>query len=389
MKPRLREIAFFAALAAATTLPLRAHGDGKSRSVWNVDGTTVHASFTMPLRVVHGFAPLLLRKGATLHEGFLVEISQNISLHAGGLPCRPSAPRLFRGGGLLRASWRAECPGTGELKLRIRAFFEEGPAHQHVARMRFEDGEMAERLFRAGMQEWTVAREKGVARKDYFFFGISHIASGSDHLAFLLSLLLLRKGVRGTLVLVTGFTVGHGLSVALTLTRLSLPEGPQLEALIGLSIAWAAAESVLEDRKRLSLAIPAGIFLVGLLNQGVNAGLPPLTLAGLALFSFCFLRAPDKELQVLVVGLFGLIHGLGFASGLSRAGLPDDRLLHALFFFNAGVEFGQLLFVGSAGAILLLATKMAPSLRQPAAREAAAALLVCAGVFWFVTRSYG
>jgi len=48
----------------------------------------------------------------------------------------------------------------------------------------------------------------------------------------------------------------------------------------------------------------------------------------------------------LVAFMFGLLHGFGFAGGLSAAGLPANDIPAALLLFNVGVEAGQIAFVG-------------------------------------------
>jgi len=48
----------------------------------------------------------------------------------------------------------------------------------------------------------------------------------------------------------------------------------------------------------------------------------------------------------IVAFTFGLMHGLGFAGGLSEADLPDGHIPTALLFFSIGVEAGHLLFIG-------------------------------------------
>jgi hypothetical protein len=53
----------------------------------------------------------------------------------------------------------------------------------------------------------------------------------------------------------------------------------------------------------------------------------------------------------MVAFVFGLLHGLGFAGALSEIGLPANAIPLALFFFNVGVEIGQLLFIA---AVLML-----------------------------------
>ena len=142
----------------------------------------------------------------------------------------------------------------------------------------------------------------------YLLAGIKHILEGYDHLAFVACLVMISGAGRGLIYTVTGFTMAH--SVTLSLATLDLVRLPSLvvETLIAISILLLAMEL---HRNRFYHHI-----------------------------SFTW-RYP-----ILTAGLFGLLHGFGFASVLADLGLPDDLRLPALLFFNLGVEIGQLLFVG-------------------------------------------
>ena len=128
---------------------------------------------------------------------------------------------------------------------------------------------------------------------------------------------------------------------------------PPVEAVIALSIVFVAGEIV-----RSRQALPG-------LDQG-RAGL-------------C------QRMPWLVAFTFGLLHGLGFAGALGEIGLPQQQIPLALFTFNAGVEIGQLLFVG---AVLLLA-RLPRLLHLPVPAWWAAAAAYGIGsvaVFWVIER---
>lgn len=139
--------------------------------------------------------------------------------------------------------------------------------------------------------------EAGLA---YVSLGIEHILVGLDHLAFVLALCLIASGWR-LVTLITGFTLGHSLTLLLaSLGHLSLPAAP-VEACIALSIVYVAREAMLAAGERRH-----GFWLV----------------AG-----------------------FGLLHGLGFSGALAETGVGGSDLVWSLVGFNLGVELGQLLFV--------------------------------------------
>jgi hypothetical protein len=145
-----------------------------------------------------------------------------------------------------------------------------------------------------GQSKW-----QGVGQ--YVKLGAAHILSGADHLALVFCLCVMARG-RRLLGLITAFTVGHSLTLALAfLGWIDIPALP-LEAVIALSIAFVAREAL-----RPNDAAGHGYWLVA---------------------------------------AFGLLHGMGFAGALSEIGVPRDDLLLSLASFNVGVEIGQLLFVG-------------------------------------------
>lgn len=142
----------------------------------------------------------------------------------------------------------------------------------------------------------------------YLSLGSHHVLIGWDHLAFVLTVTLLVRG-RQIVWLVTAFTVGHSLSLALAaLDIVRLPVAP-VEALIALSVVYMAREALQRPTAQS--------------GRGASA-----------------LRRHGA-----VVAAFGLLHGLGFASVLGdlTGGVAVSAL--ALLCFNLGVEFGQLVFV--------------------------------------------
>ncbi len=142
----------------------------------------------------------------------------------------------------------------------------------------------------------------------YTALGVEHILQGVDHLLFVLGLLILTRGGWKLVKTVTAFTISHSLTLtAATLGWVHVPP-PPVEACIALSIMFVAAE-ILRVRQ------------------------------GEATFTS---RNPW-----LVAFVFGLMHGLGFAGGLSEAGLPESHIPVALLFFSMGVETGHFLFIGA------------------------------------------
>ena len=185
----------------------------------------------------------------------------------------------------------------------------------------------------------------------YLKLGIEHILLGIDHLLFVLALLILVKGTRRLIATVTAFTVAHSLTLAGATLRLVQVPGPPVEAAIALSIVFVASE-IMHSR------------------QGQ---------AGLA-----------ERFPWVVAFSFGLLHGFGFASALSEVGLPQSAISVALFFFNVGVELGQLLFIASVFVVIALARRIMRSsgMSQPAwAWRIPPYAIGSVAMFWVIQRS--
>jgi hypothetical protein len=231
----------------------------------------------------------------------------------------------------------------------------------------------------------------------YLWLGVQHIALGPDHLAFLCSLLLFARRARDVLVFVTGFTLGHSVTLALGALGLARPEPALVEAWIGFTIALVAAENVTAPAgasARVGLLAAAALAGLALLGTGLGFGPSAVWLAGLALFTACYGRLADSReavtrLRPLLTVVFGLVHGFGFAGVLLEIGLPRERLVAALLGFNLGVELGQLAFVAALALALLGLRRLAPRLGEAWAHDAASAALCGLGLYWFAGRAYG
>jgi hypothetical protein len=149
--------------------------------------------------------------------------------------------------------------------------------------------------------------------------GTIHILEGTDHLLFLLVLLLIVTGLWPLLKTVTAFTVAHSLTLALaTLGFVNIPPAPT-EAVISLSIMLLAVEAVRKLAGEMTLA---------------------------------------ERYPWLIAFTFGLVHGLGFAGALSEIGVPQNDVPLALLMFNVGVETGQVIFVVAVSLLLAALHKL-------------------------------
>ena len=172
-----------------------------------------------------------------------------------------------------------------------------------LLRIHLQDGQRYHQMLDAAEPAFVVPERQSAMSVlgHYGVLGIEHLIGGIDHVLFILILYLLIGWNRKLLWTVTLFTIGHSLTLSLTV--LGIVEFPVwlVESLIAFSIVLAAAEWL---RQR------------------------PDTL---------FKRWPG-----LASGGFGLLHGMGFAGVLNEIGLPPADIPLALASFNIGIELGQL-----------------------------------------------
>ena len=174
--------------------------------------------------------------------------------------------------------------------------------------IKMSDGEQYSSMIKPANPIYVIplAPDQWSVIKTYIFLGIEHILLGVDHLLFVLALLLISKGFGRLVKTITAFTIAHSITLSLaTLGVVGLPGAP-VEAVIALSIVFLAVELIHYYNGREGLTV----------------------------------RYPW-----VVAFTFGLLHGFGFARALSEVGLPQSDIPAALFFFNVGVELGQLAFV--------------------------------------------
>lgn len=143
----------------------------------------------------------------------------------------------------------------------------------------------------------------------YLRLGFDHILPlGVDHILFVLSLFLLNPKLKPILWQATAFTVAHTITLGMAMYGVIKPPSNIVEPVIALSILYVALENIFSSKLRAS--------------------------------------------RIGIVFLFGLIHGMGFASALTELGLPKSAYLSSLLMFNLGVELGQVTVILSAFVLL-------------------------------------
>jgi hydrogenase/urease accessory protein HupE len=258
----------------------------------------------------------------------------------------PGAQQLSPGAVVVRG--QLSCPGGIAGKTLAIAGLE-STITDVLVRVNHADGRLESHLLRPTTPSVTFGGSGGLAERalGYVQLGFQHILLGADHLLFVLGLMLIVADRWMLVKTLTAFTVAHSITLALaTLGYASAPLRP-LNAAIALSILFIGPEIVRAWRGETSFTI----------------------------------RHPW-----VVAFVFGLLHGFGFASGLSAMGLPKDEIPLALLLFNIGVELGQLAFVLLV--VLLERSFRVLELRWPVAIQRLPGYVVgTLGAFWTIQRT--
>lgn len=400
-----------ACLYALTCLVLgpqmaNAHSKSVSYSDWSIaDDTEIIARVRIPARIT----TLLLRDAVdqTAFEAATDYVVQNLSLQEGSAECdRIGMPQTLVGTpDTLIFEVRFSCPGTGEidtLSMQYDAFFEYSARHLHFVRAYLSDGNVFETVVTTSQRTASIFQEpssdKEAHRPSFFVIGIEHILSGPDHIFFVLGLLLIAKSTRDLFMVVTGFTIGHSLSLAAATTGIVTTNSTLVESLIALTI-WLLG--VVALRKFYSaqswMLVAASGLLVGLAWIGssiAGAGLAPAFWIGAILLTLAYLSLSSPShtefsaSSIILTASLGLAHGFGFAGGLQEAFSETDSLLLALVTFNIGVEVGQLLLIGVAIALAWIVRFIPLLEKSTRGLPAAIAFVITAsGAFWFAERT--
>ncbi|HVN84776.1 MAG TPA: HupE/UreJ family protein [Candidatus Binatia bacterium] len=393
------------AVAAAFGLCSRAaaHDRTTSYSTWELHGRHAHVVARLSQLDV---TRLPWAADESLGPRLPEYLAEHLQLIAGETVCAiDDRPHLLDApAGRVVVEWGVACPPQGAICLRSDVLLEVAPAHLHFARVTVDGGPPLERVLSEREPSWVLAdpslasppESHGTSLLGYLQLGVDHIVTGYDHLAFLLALLLIGGSIGDVVKVITGFTLAHSITLGLTVLGYVRPDAAPVEALIGLSIALVAVENVwLSGARRATLpvVIAAVLSVLAVAASRGHGRVPALTLAGLALFVVCYFGLLARVAQVgalrwAIAFIFGLVHGFGFASVLVEAGLPTERLIAALFGFNAGVEIGQLGAVVCVWPMLRYLITRGESWRFAVLNCGSAAVLAL-GVLWFVGRAFG
>jgi len=176
----------------------------------------------------------------------------------------------------------------------------------------------------------------------FFRLGVEHILLGLDHLLFLAGLLVVARDWRSIIAVVTTFTLAHSLTLALAALDVLRIPNRWSELLIAASILWVGAENIWQKG--------------------------------------------EPKSRWAVTALFGLVHGLGFATALREVGLGQQGrgIALPLVSFNVGIEVGQ---IAVACAMVALFGKLSERAGDPRRlRMVVSAIVALCGACWVFIR---
>ena len=180
---------------------------------------------------------------------------------------------------------------------------------------------------------------------NFLIKGFEHVFPlGYDHILFMIALFLYNSRIKTAILQCTVFTIAHSLTLALTANRLIIPNSQLIE--IGIAIS---------------------IFIAGLEN---------------------ILPVINFSIRLLIIFLFGLMHGIGFAGALADIGIEKQDIITVLAGFNIGVELAQASLI-----VILYFILSKPFLDAPwyntFIKKPVSLIIASCGLFWAITRSLG
>lgn len=176
----------------------------------------------------------------------------------------------------------------------------------------------------------------------YLKLGFRHILpDGLDHILFVAGLCLLSTRAKPILWQATAFSVAHSITLALSMKNIIVVPPAIVEPIIAMSIMFVAIENLVINEL--------------------------------------------KPWRIMIVFMFGLIHGLGFASAFNEIGLPRNKFYTSIFSFNAGVELGQIAVITMVFAVLVLPFRKTTNYRKVIVYPVSIAIAAVAA-YWTIVR---
>jgi hydrogenase/urease accessory protein HupE len=335
-------------LTALLAAPLAAHDLYRSEARLEVRGREVRASFTFNLLDFagvdrNGDKRVTEEEFDAAFDRLYAAILAHYSLDSSGPPSRLTRDRyrLFDEH-VLDLGMTYTFP-QDVLGLKVHSTLTEvlGKGHIHLVTF-ILNRRVQEAILVTGREEAFFTQTSGSNLQTFgrfLWLGIQHIATGYDHLSFLLGLLIATASLRSLVKTITSFTLAHSITLALATFDVVILPSRFTESMIALSIVYVAVENLIRKR----------------------------TIE-----------------RWRITFLFGLVHGFGFSNVLREMQLPRTNLALSLFSFNLGVEVGQLIFV------VLLFPALDDLMKRgwTALRPAISTAIALLASWWFIQRAF-
>ena len=386
---------------------MNAHYFSESFSNWNVVDNKVEANFSLltleSTRIfqVENYQKIMFEENLSETDVFKIYLSQHLKVTSEGKNCSlvDEIKELNSQEGSLNLSLNFECPSNKEIKIINNALFNLVQSHIHIARIYIDNNLYTEKALFFNDQSIDLNEEKennSFSNSFYKFFslGLDHILSGYDHLLFILGLLLLVTNLKRLLLVITGFTIGHSLTLSLSVINIIQVKSSLVEALIGYTIMFVGLEYLYKENNdhRVSMIFITTLSLLLLIfGNLINPNFPYFLILGILLFSLGYfyllknLNSENNLLSIITI-IFGLIHGFGFGGFLLGSKISSENIFSGLLGFNLGVEVGQIIFV----LLILLIYKLLMTLKITKIIEVMKNLsffaVVFFGFFFFIQR---
>ena len=150
---------------------------------------------------------------------------------------------------------------------------------------------------------------------DYLYLGAKHMITGYDHILFLIGVIFFLTRFSDIVKFITAFTIGHSITLILATLFKITANYYLIDAIIAFSVIYKGFENLDGFKKWL------------------------------------YIKPPNLLLMVLI---FGLIHGFGLSTRLQQINLGGNNLIYSILSFNVGVELGQIAALSIVFPLLLL-----------------------------------
>ena len=406
----MKKILLFSLILITISKFSYAHYFSESYSNWIISDNKVSATFTIlkleATRVlqIDKFQEIGQEKQLSEGEVFLEYFKPRISVLESSKECLlDKVPSLINGKDeyhTIELSYL--CDSTNSIKIINNVLFDIAQSHVHLSRISINDQILEKALFYNDqtifINDLKTKKEKSFVDSltNFISTGMNHILTGFDHLIFLMGLIILVNNFKHLLIVITGFTLGHSITLALVALNIVVPNTLMIEALIGFTILFIAAEYMMKEEKNF---IPIIAILLSILTFAAISSLflqismTLISFMALILITigyFGILRNLENKgsFRVIITSLFGVIHGFGFGTFLFNSEFDQTNIISALFGFNLGVEIGQIIFLMIFILLNLSLIKLLKSKNHQYLMQTLMIIVSSLGFYWFIQRLY-